>query len=101
MAKKKGSPFIGGLFLVAVVVGGGIQLMKANPLLGVFAIVCFFFISFLILLALRKKRCEVCSNIIERKSFQWKVNGENKRVCVHCNQSFAKKQSRRATQSFR
>jgi hypothetical protein len=38
---------------------------------------------------------------LERKKYFWTIDGEKKRVCSHCNQTFMRRQSRAATRNIR
>ncbi len=98
---KKNSPILGCLFLIILALGGSVQLIQSNPLVGVLVVIGVLLLGGLVLYALRKKRCEICGNIIERKSHDWAIEGVKKRVCVHCNQSLARKKSRAAMNHYR
>lgn len=84
-----------------VAVGGGIQLFKYNPIAGGAGVIGIVFFAGLLLYAMRRKRCEVCGNFLERKKYFWNIEGKKKRVCSHCNQTFMRRQSRAATRNIR
>jgi hypothetical protein len=99
MARKK-NPIIGCLFLIVLAIGAGIQLFKYNPVAGVAGVLGVVFVGGLVLCATRRKRCEVCGNVLERKKYFWTIEGKKKRVCSHCNQTFMRRQSRAATRNM-
>ena len=98
---RKNNPIIGCLLLILLAVGAGIQLFKYNPVAGIAGVVGIVFLGGLVLYATRRKRCEMCGNFLERKKFFWNIDGEKKRVCSHCNQTFMRRQSRAATRNIR
>jgi hypothetical protein len=100
MAKKK-NPILGCLLLIMLAIGAGIQLFKYNPAAGIAGVLGIVFVGGVLLYAMRRKRCEVCGNFLERKKFFWDIDGEKKRVCSHCNQTFMRRQSRAATRNIR
>jgi ribosome-binding protein aMBF1 (putative translation factor) len=59
------------------------------------------FLGGILLYAMRRKRCEVCGNFLERKKYFWNIEGEKKRVCSHCNRTFMRRQSRAATRNMK
>jgi hypothetical protein len=98
---KKNNPIIGCLFLIALAIGAGIQLFKYNPVVGVAGVAGILFLGGLLLYVMRRRRCEVCGNFLERKKYFWNIEGKKKRVCSHCNQTFMRRQSRAATRNIR
>jgi hypothetical protein len=100
MAKRK-NPIAGCLFLVLLTAGAGIQLFKYDPVIGVAGVVGLLLLGGLLLYAMRRKRCGVCGNYLERKKYFWTIEGEKTRVCSHCNQTFMRRQSRAATRNIR
>jgi len=96
---KKNNPIIGCLFLSLLALGAGIQLYKYDPVAGVAGVIVIVFLGGLLLYAMRRKRCEVCGNFLERKKYFWNIEGKKKRVCSHCNQTFMRRQSRAATRN--
>ena len=100
MAKRKNS-LVGCLVLILLVIGAGAQLFKYNPVAGVAGVIALVFLGGLLLYAMRRKRCEVCGNFLERKKYFWNIEGKKTRVCSHCNQTFMRRQSRVATRSIR
>ena len=101
MAKKKGNPAVGCLFIVLLAVGGTMSAFQRNPVLGVAIGLGIVGFGFLLLMLFRKKRCEACNNQIEKKSYIWEIDGKKRRVCVHCNQTFSRRNSSRATKGIR
>jgi hypothetical protein len=91
---KKNNPIAGCLLLIALVIGGGIQLFKYKPVAGVAGVIGIVCLGGLLLYAMRRKRCAVCGNFLERKKFFWTIEGKRERVCSYCNQTFMRRQSR-------
>ena len=100
MARKK-NPIAGCLLLILLATGAGIQLFKYDPIAGIAGVVGVVFLGGLLLYVMRRKRCEVCGNYLERKKYFWNIEGKKKRVCSHCNQTFMRRQSRAATRHIR
>jgi hypothetical protein len=96
---KNNNPIIGCLFLIVLAIGAGVQLLKYHPVAGVAGVIAIVFLGGLLLYAMRRKRCAVCSNFLERKKYFWNIDGKKKRVCSHCNQTFMRRQSRAATRT--
>lgn len=97
---KKNNPIIGCLLLTVLAIGGGVQLFKYDPVAGTAGVIGIVFLGGLLLYAMRRKRCAVCGNFLERKEYFWNIDGEKKRVCSHCNQTFMRRQSRDATRNM-
>jgi hypothetical protein len=97
---KRNNPIVGCLFLVLLTIGAGIQLFKYDPVIGVAGVIGLVFLGGLLLYAMRRKRCGVCGNYLERTKYFWTIEGEKKRVCSHCNQTFMRRQSRAATRNM-
>jgi hypothetical protein len=97
---KKNNPVIGCLFLILLTIGASVQLFKYDPVAGVAGVIGIVFLGLLLLYAMRRKRCAVCSNLLERKKYFWTIEGKKKRVCSHCNQTFMRRQSRAATRNM-
>lgn len=87
--------------LIALTIGAGVQLFKYDPVIGVAGVIGLAVLGALLLYGMRRKRCEVCGNFLERKKYFWNIDGEKKRVCSHCNQTFMRRQSRAATRNIR
>jgi len=98
---KRNNPIAGCLLLIALTIGAGIQLFKYDPVIGVAGVIGLVFLGGLLLYAMRRKRCGVCGNYLERKKYFWTIEGEKKRICSHCNQTFMRRQSRAATRNIR
>ena len=98
---KKNNPIIGCLVLIVLAIGGGVQLFKYDPVAGAAGVIGIVLLGGLLLYATRRKRCAVCGNFLERKKYFWNIEGEKKRVCSHCNQTFMRRQSRAATRNVR
>jgi hypothetical protein len=92
MGRKKQNKAVGCLFLIVVFIAAGAAAVNAHPFTaipaGIVAVV-------LIIKMLMPKRCEICNNLIKRNSYNWEIGGKKTLVCVHCNQSFERKQSKR------
>ncbi len=101
MGKKKGNAALGCLVLVLIGAGFSIQLIKQNPLASIPLVALLLVLGLVAIFALRPKRCEVCGNVIERKSHVWTIEGSKKTVCAHSNQSLARKQSAAATRRLK
>jgi hypothetical protein len=97
---KKNNPIAGCLLLIALTIGAGIQLFKYNPVAGVAGVIGIVCLGGLLLYAMRRKRCAVCDNFLERKKYFWNIDGQKKRVCSHCNQTFMRRKSRVATRNM-
>jgi hypothetical protein len=93
MARKNQNKALGCLMLLVLLIGGGIAAVKTYPVIaipvGLLSII-------LIANLLKPKRCEVCNNQIKRNSYKWEIDGQSTLVCVPCNQSLSRKQSKRA-----
>jgi hypothetical protein len=77
MAKKK-YPITGCLFLILLAIGAGVQLFKYNPVAGVAGVIAIIFFGGLLLYAMRRKRCEVCGNFLERKKYFWTIEAKRR-----------------------
>ena len=42
------------------------------------------------------QKCYVCQNPLSKHVYKWPLDGQNRRVCSHCNQSLQKQNSREA-----
>ena len=100
MARKK-NPIAGCLLLILLAIGAGIQLFKYNPVAGMAGVIGIVLLGGLLVYAMRRKRCGVCGNFLERKKYFWNIEGRKIRVCSHCNQTFMRRQSRSATQNIK
>jgi hypothetical protein len=98
---KKNNPILGCLLLIMLAIGAGIQLFKYHAVAGAAGVIGIVFLGGVLLYAMRRKRCEVCGNFLERKKYFWDIDGKKKRVCSHCNQTFMRRQSRAATRNIR
>ena len=95
MARKKNS--LSGCLIVLLVAGGAMaSLWQKSPALATAAGVAVLAALGIVLYALRPRRCDVCGNVLQRKSYEWTLEGEKKRVCPHCNQTLARRQSKAA-----
>lgn len=101
MAKKKNTSALGLIVVLLICAGVVMSLFERSPLLGVIAVLAGLGLLALLGLALRSKRCDICGNALQRKSYEWALEGAKKRVCPHCNQALARKQSKAAMKQFR
>ena len=97
MSKKKSNAALGCLLLVLIAAAFGAQLIRKNPLASIPIIAALLLLGIVAAFLFRSKRCELCGNILERKSHVWTIEGMKKVVCPHCNQSLCRKQSAAAT----
>jgi hypothetical protein len=101
MARKKSNTALGCLLLVLIALALTVQQIRNNPLMAVPIVGGIVLLGVVIALLLRPKRCEICGNVIERKSHVWRIDGQKKLLCPHCNQSLARKQSAAATRNLK
>jgi hypothetical protein len=101
MAKKKGNTALGCLLLILIGVALTAQQIRRNPILAIPIVTAIFLVGMLVAFLFRSRRCELCGNVIERKSHVWTIEGKKKTVCPHCNQSLLRKQSAAATRNFK
>ena len=47
------------------------------------------------------KRCGICGNILKQKYYAWDVEGKSKKLCIHCNSTFEREQSRRKISRYK
>lgn len=100
MAKRNNSA-LGCLILLLIAVGSVMSLGQKNPFRGVAVGVGLALLGVIVIYALRPRRCDICGNVLQRKSYPWTIEGVKKRVCPHCNQSLARKRSKTAMRQFR
>jgi hypothetical protein len=85
MAKKK-TPILGCFIILVIAIAAAAQLFKAQPIIGIVATLAFASIGLvftgLVLWFSKSKCCEVCGNVIERKSHRWAIDGKEKTVCA-------------------
>lgn len=100
-SKRKSNPLVGGFAIFFIVIGAAVSAFQRNPLLGVVLGAGLLGLLVLIVYALRPKRCEVCNNLLQRKSYIWEIQGAKKKVCPHCNTTLARRQSKAAMSNTR
>jgi hypothetical protein len=98
MAKKKKSN--AGIF-VLLLLALPVFLWQQSPLLAALLGAGVLAVAALVIYGMRPRRCDVCGNALQRKTYEWTIEGEKKRVCPHCNRSLAAKQSKAAMKQFR
>lgn len=101
MAKRKQPTTLGCLAVTLLALGLSIQLLRQNPWLGIVALVSVLVVAGVVLYLMRPRQCGICGNGIQRKSHVWMIAGVQKIVCVHCNQSLARKKSSAALRQFK
>jgi|GEM_PF-3751303 len=101
MSKKKNRQNLGCLFLILISLALCVQLIRNNPLVGILVLFLVLLLAVVVALLFRSRRCELCGNVIERKSHLWTIEGAKKTVCPYCNQSLARKRSSAATRRFK
>lgn len=98
---KKNNSALGCLILLVIAVGVVISAGKNNPLAGIAVGAGLVVLGVIVLYALKPRRCDICGNILQRKSYSWNIQGEKKRVCPHCNQSLSRKRSKDAMRQYK
>ncbi len=101
MGRKKNNSFLGCLFLLLLAASVVIGVAQQNPVLGIATGVGLILVLGAIIYLLRPRRCGICGNVLQRKSYRWEIDGVKRKVCPHCNQTLARRQSREATRRFR
>ena len=101
MGKKKNNSSAGCGLLLIVAFVLGVYAFRTNPIAGIPLLLVFLAMCALVIYAMKPKRCELCNNVLECKTHIWQIEGVKKRVCVHCNQSLARKKSRVAMRQFK
>ncbi len=98
MPKKKKSN--AGIFLI-LLLALPVLLWQQSPLLAALLGFGILVVAALVIYGMRPRRCEVCGNALQRKSYEWTIQNEKKLVCPHCNRTLAAKQSKQAMKQFR
>ena|SRR4028119_1062903 len=98
MAKRKKSK--AGIFIL-LLLALPVFLWQQSPLLAALLGAAVLAIAALAIYGLRPRRCDVCGNALQRKSYEWTIQDVKKKVCPHCNRSLSAKQSKAAMRQFR
>jgi len=101
MSKKRNKQAVGCLALSLIGAALGLQLIKNRPVAGIVVLCLVLSVGVLLIFLLKPRRCELCGNVIERKSHVWTIEGAKRTVCPHCNQSLARKKSAAATRRLK
>ncbi len=78
MSKKKSNAALGCLLLVLIAAAFGAQLIRKNPLASIPIIAALLLLGIVAAFLFRSKRCELCGDILERKSHVWTIEGMKK-----------------------
>jgi hypothetical protein len=89
MSKKSENAVVG----LLIVIGGGIWLFQNHPWWAVILVIV---VGIGVFSTLKSSTCDLCSTLLKRNVYTWKIDGKKKRICPNCNRELERRKSKEA-----